>query len=95
MSALSIDKELKQFWPKLTIAQKEAVLIVVKTYVTPQDDDFLPDEPGVTIAQYNREIDEAMAEMDRGEFYTHEEVMKKFAEWDKKHLKKSSGVKGQ
>jgi hypothetical protein len=95
MSVLSIDKELKQFWPKLTVAQKEAVLTVVKTYVAPQGHEFLPDETEVTIDEYNREIDEAMAEIDRGEFYTNEEVKKMFAAWDKKQLKRSSGVKGQ
>jgi hypothetical protein len=32
---------------------------------------------GQTIEEYNRELDEAEAEIERGEFYTHEEVMEK------------------
>lgn len=92
MSAQSIDKELKQFWPQLTVAQKEAVLTVVKTYVAPPDNEIIP-ELGCTIDEYNREIDEAMAEIDRGEFYTHEEVKKHIEQrkrlWKKKYAKRS------
>ena len=36
---------------------------------------FVPGEPGVTVAQYNREIDEAMARMDAGGGIPHEEVV--------------------
>lgn len=55
--------------------------------------DKIISELGCSTDEYNREIDEAMVAIDRGEFYTHEEAKKKFAEWDKKHLKKSSGTK--
>ncbi len=33
------------------------------------------------IEQYNRDIDEAVAEFERGEFYTHEEVKKLMEKW--------------
>lgn len=41
---------------------------------------FVPGEPGVTIAQYNREIDEAMARIDAGHYTTQDEVDKYFQE---------------
>ncbi|MBD3631174.1 hypothetical protein [Cyclobacterium sp.] len=38
-------------------------------------------EGPVSVEQYNREIDEAEAEMDRGEFYSQEEVEKLAKKW--------------
>jgi len=35
---------------------------------------------GELVEQYNRELDEAEARVERGEFFTHEEV-KKMKEW--------------
>jgi predicted transcriptional regulator len=34
-----------------------------------------------SIEQYNKEIDEAMEEIERGEFHTHEEVVKMAKSW--------------
>ena len=42
------------------------------------------------IEQYNKEIDEAVEEMDKGEFYTQEQVNTFFAKWQKEKL---SGVR--
>ena len=42
------------------------------------------------IEQYNKEINEAVEEMDKGEFYTQEQVNAFFAEWQKEKL---SGVR--
>ncbi|MEX2567809.1 MAG: hypothetical protein WD431_17815 [Cyclobacteriaceae bacterium] len=38
-------------------------------------------EGPVSVQQYNREIDEAEAEMDRGEFYSQEDVEKMAKKW--------------
>jgi predicted transcriptional regulator len=35
----------------------------------------------ISIEQYNKEIDEAMEEIKRGEVYTHEEVVKMSKNW--------------
>tara|TARA_Y100001972_G_scaffold123992_1_gene172186 strand:- start:873 stop:1103 length:231 start_codon:yes stop_codon:yes gene_type:complete len=39
------------------------------------------DNKRVSIEQYNRELDEADAEIDKGEFYTQEEVEKMSRKW--------------
>lgn len=49
-----------------------------------QADKFIP-ALGCTVDEYNKEIDEAEAEIDAGEFNTDEEVKGMFKEWDKKH----------
>ena len=35
----------------------------------------------IDIEQYNREIEEAEAEIDKGEYYTHEEAVRKIKSW--------------
>ncbi len=41
----------------------------------------LKNEGRISIEQYNRELDEAEARVERGEFFTHEEVKKMSKEW--------------
>ena len=41
----------------------------------------LKNEGRISIEQYNRELDEAEAEIDRGEFITHEEFKKQMKAW--------------
>jgi predicted transcriptional regulator len=38
-------------------------------------------EGRISIEQYNKELGEAEAEYERGEFFTHEEMLKKIKEW--------------
>jgi predicted transcriptional regulator len=42
----------------------------------------IKDQPKrVSIKQYNKEIDEAMARIDKGEYTTHEELIKESESW--------------
>ncbi len=41
----------------------------------------LKNEGRISIEQYNRELEEAEAEIDRGEFITHAELKKQMKEW--------------
>ena len=41
----------------------------------------LKNEGRISIEQYNRELDEAEAEIDRGEFITHEDIKKQMTAW--------------
>ena len=44
-------------------------------------EDDIEQEGSISIEQYNKEIDEAMKEIKRGEVYTHEEVVKMSKNW--------------
>ena len=44
-------------------------------------EDDINQDGRISIEQYNKEIDEAMEEIKRGEFYTHEEVVKMSKSW--------------
>ncbi|HRK54407.1 MAG TPA: hypothetical protein PK185_10875 [Cyclobacteriaceae bacterium] len=41
----------------------------------------LKNEGRISVEQYNKEIEEADAEIERGEFLTHEEAMKDIRSW--------------
>ncbi len=76
MAAPSLETEFNKYWLMLTSVEKESLLTVAKNYV------HLKDENGqVNIEQYNKEIDEAVARVEAGEFYTQEEVEQMSKEW--------------
>jgi len=60
----------------LTPAQKKSVLTLIKSFVTPQTA-----SGRISIEQYNKEIDEAMAEAAAGKYITQEELEKQSASW--------------
>ena len=76
MGAPSLDSEFMQYWLKLTMPEKQSLLIVAKNYVQLKEE-IMP----VSIEQYNREIDAAMKRIDGGEFYTHEQVVEISKTW--------------
>ncbi len=78
MSAQSLEQEFDQYWSKLNIVEKESLLAVAKNYVQLKDEN---DSDRVSIEEYNKEIDEAVARVEAGEFYTHEEVVKMSKDW--------------
>lgn len=74
MAAPSLDNEMMQYWSQLSIVQKESLLGVIKSFI---------EQPGerISLEQYNKEIDEAVARVEKGEFYTQEEVEKMAKDW--------------
>ena len=78
MSAQSLKQEFDQYWSKLSIVEKETLLAMAKNYVQLKDEN---DTDRVSIEEYNKEIDKAVARVEAGEFYTHEEVVKMSKDW--------------
>lgn len=73
MAAPSLDSEFNRYWSLLTPMQKESLLSVIKSFVIPRE--------RVSLEQYNKEIDEAVARVEAGDFYTQDEVEKMSKEW--------------
>jgi hypothetical protein len=73
MAAPSIDSEFSRYWSLLTPVQKESLLSVIRSFVIPRE--------RITLEDYNKEIDEAIARVEAGEFYTQEEVEKMAKDW--------------
>lgn len=76
MAAPTLEKEFGEYWNKLSVVEKESLLAVAKNYVK------LKMEPGRDIIEeYNKEIDESVERVERGEFFTHDEVVKMSKDW--------------
>ncbi len=71
-----LDKELINYFVRLSEPQKKSLLAMMKAFLkNPKNAHH------VTIEEYNQELDKAMARIDRGEFVTLEELEKEMKEW--------------
>ena len=68
-SAIKIERELNSYIHQLNTDQKKSLLGFIKTILSPKE------EETISIEQYNKELEEADAAIERGVFYTHEEVI--------------------
>jgi hypothetical protein len=75
--AKALEQELFQYILQLDEAEKKSVLQMLKTFVKGRD----VKASRITIEQYNREIDEAIARVESGEFYTQEEAERMAKDW--------------
>jgi predicted transcriptional regulator len=67
-------KELLRYFTRLKDAEQKSILQMLKTFVDSRQEEFKP----VTLEEYNRELEEADAEIEAGECVSHEEVMKRY-----------------
>jgi hypothetical protein len=65
----SVEKQLNSYIQQLNAVQKKSLLGFIKTIFPAKDE-----EETISIEQYNKELEEADAAIDRGEYYTNEEV---------------------
>jgi predicted transcriptional regulator len=75
--AKALERELLQYILQLDEAEKKSVLQMLKTFLKGREKKL----PRISIEQYNKEIDEAIARVEAGEYYTHEEVEKMAKDW--------------
>jgi hypothetical protein len=72
-----LDKELYSYFVQLNDAEKKSVLQLLKTFLHGRTEDT----GRISIEQYNKEIDEALAEVAAGNFITLEEMEKQASKW--------------
>ncbi len=73
MTTVAIRKKLADYMKVADDKKIKAMYALLK--------DDIEQDGRISIDQYNKEIDEAMAEIKRGEVYTHEEVVKMSKSW--------------
>lgn len=73
----TLEQESFRYICQLDEAEKRSVLQMPKTFVKDRE----PKAPGITIEQYNKEIDEAIARVESGEFYPQEDAERMAKEW--------------
>ncbi len=77
MAISATDKELLKYFTRLDEPQKRSLLELMKTFL---GSDKEPSERA-SLKQYNREIDEAMQRIKRGEYTTLEDLEREMQSW--------------
>jgi predicted transcriptional regulator len=75
--ASALERELLQYIVQLNEAEKKSVLQMLKTFLKDRE----KKHSHISIEQYNKEIDEAVARVEAGEYYTHEDVERMAKDW--------------
>lgn len=75
--ALSLDAEIQKYLPLLGNEEKISLLGVIKSFLNLKKEE----SAHISIEQYNKEIDEALAEVKAGKYITQEELEKEMKEW--------------
>ena len=76
MTTSAIDKEMHDYFMQLNEAEKKSVVQMIKTFLQSRKE-----FERISIERYNKEIEEAEAEVERGESYSHAEVVKMSKQW--------------
>ena len=76
MATSAIDKEMHDYFMQLNETEKKSVVQMIKTFLQSRKE-----FERISIEQYNKEIDEAESEIERGESYSHEAVVKMSKQW--------------
>ncbi|MEO6894026.1 MAG: hypothetical protein ABI136_03265 [Ginsengibacter sp.] len=77
MTVSSIDKELIKHFVRLTEPQKKSLLQMIKTFAGQDNETKEP----VSLETYNKELDDAMERINKGNFTTFEELQNEMQSW--------------
>jgi hypothetical protein len=77
MAVSTTDKELLKYFTLLNEPQKKSLLELIKTFFKGETNQ----QNTPTLEEYNKELDEAMGRISKGEFTTIEELEKEMETW--------------
>ena len=77
MTASAIQKQVSLLLPQLKSGEQLMVLELIKGLISEDQQT----ESRITLAQYNQELDEAVARLDAGLGIPHSEVVKQLSKW--------------
>ncbi len=76
MTTTAIKKQLDNYLPLLTIQQQTLLLEMVKNFLN------VDNEPKrISKKQYNKEINDAVAQIEKGNFITQKDAIKELSKW--------------
>ena len=67
----TLEQDLQHYFSLLLPSEQQSIVSLVKTFASGRT------EQEVSLEQYNKELEDANAEIDNGNFITHEEVKKR------------------
>ncbi|HEX8315753.1 MAG TPA: hypothetical protein VF609_12205 [Flavisolibacter sp.] len=73
----TIEEEIQHYLLQLNEAEKNSVLQLLKTFIGERTGK----SERISLEQYNQELGEAEAEFERGEYVSHEEMLKQMKQW--------------
>lgn len=76
MTATAIKKQVDNFLPLLSAKQQTLVLEMIKSLLN-----FDKDAKRITRKQYNKEINDAVARIEKGNSVSHKEALKELSKW--------------
>jgi predicted transcriptional regulator len=76
---MDLQAELKWIHQELDEVKDETLLEAIKNILKYRKKVAQPER--ISIEQYNKEIDESIAQIEKGEFYTHQEVKERMKQW--------------
>lgn len=71
------EKEWQNYFAQLNEVEKKSVLLMLKVFLQRGDSDI----KRASIEQYNKEIDDALAEVEEGDYISQNEMEKIAAKW--------------
>ncbi len=72
-----LEKEMYEYFTQLNEAEKKSVIQMLKTFLESRQENA----EQRSIEQYNKEIEEAEAEFARGDYITHDKMLKRIKQW--------------
>jgi hypothetical protein len=76
MMTTTIRNQVEDYLPMLSLKQQSLVLEMIKSLLNVDDD-----SKRISIEQYNKELDEAVTRIERGESIDHEDALKEISKW--------------
>ena len=75
--ANALEQEWHNYFVQLNDVERKSVLLMLKTFLQRRNEDT----DRISIEQYNKEIDEALAEVEAGSYITQDEMEKRAVKW--------------
>ena len=76
MTSTAIKKQVDSYLPLLTSKQQNLVLEMIKTFLNVDID-----TKRITKKQYNKEINDAVTRIEKGESVSHNDALKELSKW--------------
>ncbi len=76
MTATAIKKQVDNYLPLLSAKQQTLILDMIKTFLNVDKD-----TKRITRKQYNKEINEAVTRIEKGNSVSHKDALKELSQW--------------
>ena len=76
MTQAAIRKQFNDYLPLLSVKQQTLLLEMVKNFLNVDKE-----TKRITRKQYNKEIDDAVSRIEKGDFISHEAAMRELSKW--------------